>query len=145
MQKTFLCLLSIKYQELAKWEMQQKHLFKASCFPLIWKVWGMLLGLCRWLREVCICANLSLKCWHTLPWGNLCLWPAKSVQYSDSRGAAVCGPGFEPCQQNANRQTSLTYTNASIKTVESIALTCLTTELGIWSTKHISLNNIVWR
>lgn len=42
--KTLLCLLSMKYQELARSVIQQKHLFKASCFSPHFKGLGYAVG-----------------------------------------------------------------------------------------------------
>lgn len=108
----------------------------------------MLLALFRQSREVCIRASLSFKCWHARPGAFLCLWLAKPAGSLHGTGAELSVVRISlPRQQKRQHANFPQLHKCPIKkrAEESTALTCPNTELGIWSTKHISLNAIVWR
>lgn len=71
----------MKYQELARSVAQQSTSSRLAVSPLIWKAWGMLVGFVQMAWGSLFQSKLQmLTC---LPRGNLCLCPAKSVQFSD--------------------------------------------------------------
>lgn len=116
--------------------------------PLIQRVWRMLLALCRQLREVCIRASLSFKRWHACPGAH---YACDLLNQHDPHTAQVQSCLWSGFFCHVNKTPTCKLPSATQITVqlkkaeESTALTCLNTELGIWSTKHISLDAIVWR